>query len=213
MKKQNNEGTKTNAVPKTEKDNSKGIPAAASKPEAKKGPISPVPKTVTLAMMSQAYAKKKLAFDKLREGLVKRLDSIKKGMDRMTNTAAQIEAKLTSMVAPDGNKSLIEPLAKSLIALFPGFTYQVTGPVGMLDAITISLIPAGASEEDKVSGKGCKILTILTKTKDGKLCIRDYSKNSGAYLPGSAGFDSGLQYGTIPVPDDATVEFFSKLVK
>jgi hypothetical protein len=205
---------KATPVTTTKEPINKTSTPAGVKPDAvKKEVVKPAPKVTTLAQLAGVYAKRKLAFDRLRGGLVTRLESLRKGIERMQNAMAQVEAKLASIVAPNSNQALIEPLAKELIALFPGYTYQVTGPVGMLDAITISLIPAGASDEDKVSGKGCKILTILTKTKDGKLCVRDYSKNSGAFLPGSAGFDSGLQYGTIPVPDDASIEFFSKLVK
>lgn len=204
---------KTTAPTTKEPSNTASTPApvkpVVKKPEVKK----PEPKVVTLTQLAAGYAKKKLAYDKLRAALEKRLGSIKKGMERFQTLATQIENKLASMVAPNGNSALIHPLAKELLMLFPGFNYEVSGPSGLADAVTIVFFPKDATADDRLSGAKCKAITIITKMPQGGIGIRDFSKDMKAYAPGSVGYASGMNHPTIPVPDNATVQWFAQYVK
>ena len=171
------------------------------------------PKGVTLSMMAAGFAKKKNAYDKLRAALEKRLESLKKGIDRFQLLVTQIEAKLANMVPPNGNAALIQPLAKELLTLFPGFSYEVFGPSGLADAVTISFYPKDASAENRLSGEKCKSITIITKMPQGGIGVRDFSRDTHSHAPGSIGYASGLNHPTLTAPEDAQVKWFAQYVK
>lgn len=175
--------------------------------------VKPAPKTVTLTQLAAVYAKKKLAYDKLRAALVKRLESLKKGIERFQTLATQIETKLANMVAPNSNTALIIPLSKELLALFPGFQYEVSGPMGLSEVVTVTFYPKEATADDRLTGKGCKSISLVTKMPQGGIGIRDYSKNTNTYAPGSLGYSSGLNHPTVQVPQDASVSWFAQYVK
>ena len=168
---------------------------------------------VTLTQLAAGYAKKKLAYDKLRAALEKRLESLKKGIDRFQVLMAAVETKLANMVPPNGATALIIPLGRELLSMFPGFQFEVSSPMGLSEAVTLTFFPKDATAEDRVTGKGCKSLTICTKMPQGGIGVRDYSKDTKTYAPGSIGYSSGLNHPTVQVPQDASVSWFAQYVK
>ena len=210
-----NEIKKTVAAPKdsqTQKQaatDGQKVPGSAKKLVG----VKPVAKAVTLSMMAAGFAKKKNAYDKLRAALEKRRESLEKGITRFQLLVTQIETKLANMVAPNGNAALIQPLARELLTLFPGFSYEVFGPSGLADAVTISFYPKDASAENRLSGEKCKSITIITKMPQGGIGVRDFSRDTHTHSPGSIGYASGLNHPTLTAPEDAQVKWFAQYVK
>ena len=185
-------------------------PPPAQKPVAAKTTDD---KTLKLSDLAGIYLKRKELFDRQHGAIAARLAAVRKNIDRLTASAAIMEQKLAALVPPSA-RDWIFPLATKLAELFPGLGYDVTGPFGSAGAITITFFPKDATEEDRVSGKGCKLITLVTKTKDGGIGIRDYSKDSKAHQPGTQGYSDGLNFGVIQVPTDAaTVNWFAQHVK
>ena len=210
-----NEKNKTVAAPKDSQNQKQGAASEQKVQGAKKlVDVKPATKTaVTLTQLAAGYAKKKLAYDKLRAALEKRLESLKHGIDRFQNAAAQVEGKLAGMIPPNGANALIIPLGRELLSMFPGFLFEVSAPMGLSEAVTLTFFPKDTTVEDRVTGKGCKSLTICTKMPQGGIGIRDYSKDTKTYAPGSVGYSSGLNHPTVPVPQDASVSWFAQYVK
>ncbi|OGV66910.1 MAG: hypothetical protein A2283_24280 [Lentisphaerae bacterium RIFOXYA12_FULL_48_11] len=203
---------KKNAVQKPAEKKDNKVAAKATTPATVKAATPKADTGLKLSDLATVYIRRKSLFDRQHDGMQKRLDAVRKNIDRLTEVASQLEQKLAGLVAPSA-KDFISPLAKALVSQFPGFSYEVAGPTGIANAVTIVFAPKDTTEEERMRGEKCKTITIITKTKDGTLGIRDYSKDLKTYAPGSVGYASGLNFATIPVPENATVQFFAGHVK
>jgi hypothetical protein len=200
-------GAKKPGSEKDQKEQGKGATAGAGKPAAAK-----TDKVLKLSDLAGLYLKRKSLFDRQYSALKTRLDSTKKNLDRLGGLATQLESKIVALIPPSV-KHFVDPLAKELAAMFPGFGYQVTEPTGVAEAVTLIFFPKDTTEEQRLSGTGCKSLTIVTKTKDGSIGIRDFTRDTKTYPVGSLAYASGLNHPTIPVAPDASVKWFSQYVK
>ena len=193
-------------------------PAAQQKPETKPAtPQRPAPMKDAgpkLTDITSAYLKKKELYDRQHETLTKRIESSRSNIERIQATMTKAELQLSQLSAPSVKDDLVEPLAKELLKLLPGCAgYEVIGPVGVQQAITISFAAKGATDEQRLSGENCRSVTFITKTESGGIGVRDYSKSLDQYKPGSIGYASGLNHPVLPVPEDATVKWLLDWVK
>lgn len=167
-----------------------------------------------LVEITSAYLKKKQVFDQQSEALTKRIESSRQNIERIQGGLTKAELQLSQLVEPSVKDDLVEPLAKALAKLLPDTDgFDVIGPVGVQQAITISFIQKGATEEDRLTGKKARCITLVTKMKDGGIGVRDYSKDTKAYTPGSIGYASGLNHPVIEVPADAGIRFLLDWIK
>jgi hypothetical protein len=104
---------------------------------------------------------------------------------------------------------LVQPLADALTER-TGRTADVLGPFGLCCATSIHLYsdPELKSPARFLNGN-CRSITFVPLDLDrGELGIRDYSRNTGEFRPGTIGEMNGMNHPTIPVPDDADLDWF-----
>ena len=168
----------------------------------------------TVESLTAAYVKRKENYDRQHEAMTKRLESSKANIERIQSQVTKTELALTQLDSPSVREDLVNPLAAALMKFLPGFeSYEIVGPVGLEQSITVSFFEKGATEEEKVTGKKARSITLVTKAKDGGIGVRDYSKDTKQYTPGSIGYASGLNHPSVLMPADATVKWLVDWVK
>ena len=168
-----------------------------------------------LTTLSTGFLRKKSNYDRQVEMLTKRLDSTRGNVSRLQEQATKTELQLNALEAPKMADELVGPLAKAIMQQIPGFkTYEVIGPVGAQQAITVSLYEADATDEDRLKGKRCKSVTLITRTDEGiGMGVRDYGSVDNTIKPGTVAFAAGLQYKVVPVTEEASVAWLASWVK
>jgi hypothetical protein len=167
---------------------------------------------ITLAGLTTAYLKKAEAYNRVAKALNARMVAAKKNIDRFQEQLTQTESKLAVLVAPSA-QDMIEPLAKEMLKHFPGYSYEVIGPHGLSAALEIVFFEKNATEEERMKGEKSKSITLITKMQGGGLGVRDFTKDSKQYAPGTPGYAAGLNYQSVKVPEDAAVSWLIKWVK
>jgi hypothetical protein len=202
------------AEKQTQKSAAKQAEKPAVKNEAQQKPDQPKDTGPKLTDITSAYLKKKELFDRSHESITKRIDSNRTNLERIQSSLTKAELQLSQLVEPSVKDDLVEPLAKALSKLLPETEgYDVIGPVGVQQAITISFVEKGASAEERLTGQKCRSITLVTKMDNGGIGVRDYSKDSGKFKPGSIGYASGLNHPVVEVPSDAGIRFLADLIK
>lgn len=184
---------------------------AVVQPQGQKPGVTKPDAGLKVSDLAAVYLRRKDLFDRQHKAMQARLDAARKNIERLNTVAAQMEQKLAALVAPS-SRDFVNPLARALASHFPGHEYEVSGPTGIANAITLSFFSKEVSAEERMRGEKCKSITLVT-TKDGGLGVRDYSKDLKTYAPGSVGYASGLQFAVIDVPENATVQWFVPHVK
>lgn len=164
--------------------------------------------------LATGYLKKKGVYDNMVANLNKRIESGRVNLERIQNTIAGCQEKLSQLEAPRMAAELVDPLGKEMLKLLADAdTYTVAGPVGESEAIILSFHPKGVTPEEKASGSKSKSITLITKLPDGGLGVRDYSKNTAKHAPGTIGYLNGDNHPTVRVPEGAKVSWLISWVK
>ena len=197
-----------------EKKTTTAEPKTATTPAPKQGAAPSKDAGPRLMDITSAYIKKKDLFDRTHDTLAKRIESSRQNIERIEATMTKAELQLSQLAAPSVKQDLVDPLAKELLKLMPDCSgVEVMGPLGIQAALTLTFASKQATEEEKLAGTKCRSITLITKTDGGGIGVRDYSKDTKGYAPGSIGYASGLNHPVVPVPEDATVKWLLDWVK
>ena len=170
--------------------------------------------TPRIDALTTGFLKKKEAYDRQHEALVKRLESSKANIERLKTTVVQTEGKLATLTGPNIKADFIEPIARELLKLVPECdSHAATEAIGLQQAVTVSLFQKGATAEEKARGEKAKSITFVTKTEDGRLSVRNFEKADPSVKPGSVAFASGLQYASVPIPEEAHLSWLLDWLK
>ena len=106
--------------------------------------------------------------------------------------------------------TLLEKLGKQLLPYFHGAVrVEVLGPFGLGNET--SLYISAAPKKGKTDGK---TLGSITFTRSGEgYAIKDYSKKSKRFAPGSIGDLNGSNYGRIELDETHTIDWMVKFMK
>ncbi|KKN29585.1 hypothetical protein LCGC14_0842530 [marine sediment metagenome] len=107
---------------------------------------------------------------------------------------------------PHWIENYLTPLAKELIKHFPDADFDTMGPFGMDCETTISI-----HGED---GTLLAFLEFIPGNLDvGELFLRDYTIDNGLFSKGTIAEMNGANHPSIPIPQDATIEWFMEKIK
>ncbi len=102
---------------------------------------------------------------------------------------------------PHWNDHYLKPLAEELVKLFPDAYYEIAGPFGLDCETSISI-----ESPNKV------LLAFLQfvpgDCNKGEFYLRDYKTDTPKFSPGTIGEMNGMNHPRIPIPQDATVDWF-----
>lgn len=186
--------------------------ATAPQGVPQKAPLTPKPVAgFSLENLMQTYGKRRMLLQKQHEALKTRMTRYQQQIDKLTGEVAKITAKLGTIAIPSFVDVFVKPIAAELHKHFPKTVVDITGPMGVMEAVTITFSAEDASADQKMTGLKSKSITLLP-SKDG-IAVRDYSKDTKEYQPGSLGYASGLNHPTITVPANADVKWFVAMVK
>ncbi len=130
---------------------------------------------------------------------------MQKKYERLQEKYKLKEAKLKY---PHWMENVLRPLGEELIANFPGSTFEVSGPFGMDNEISIS-----------IHGNGKELLAFLQfvpaygNNLPIALHLRDYSIDTKRFTPGSIAAMNGGNHPSIPIPADVTIQWFLDKIK
>lgn len=175
----------------------------------------PKDQTAKLADLTTGFLKKKANYDRQHDAMSKRLESSQANVERLQVQIAKTEIQLNQLEVPSMKNELIAPLAKAIQKLMPEFkSYEVIGPIGEQQAITVSMFPADVTDEEKAKGLKAKSLTLITRTEEGiGLGVRDFNAVDESIKPGTVAYAAGLQFKVIPVTEDKTVNWLTGWLK
>jgi len=190
--------------------------AAKTAPKDQKLAHSVQPKDAdqNLADITSAYITKKGMYDKYHNALAQRIEGARKNIERIEAAIAKTELEMSQLSAPSVKEDLIDPLVEVLVSVLPDYAgVEVMGPIGIQGAWTITFAQDGSSYADKLAGKNCRSITLITKMGGVGFGIRDYGTDAKEYAPGTIGYASGMNHPVVPVPENATVNWLLDWVK
>jgi len=120
---------------------------------------------------------------------------------QVTELEAQVkeyERVIHELKQPSWIKCLIEPIAKGMKQKMPGLSYSILGPFG---------IGARTSIHFNRNDEFQKMITF-EPGRLPQLCVVDHTVNTKQYRPGTIGAMNGFNYRTVPVPENATIQWF-----
>jgi hypothetical protein len=168
-----------------------------------------------LTTLTTGFLRKKATYDRQFEAMTRRLDSARQNVSRLEEQITKTELQLSALEAPRMADELIGPLAKEIMRIEPSFkSYEAVGPVGSQQAVVLSFYPDGVSEEDRLKGRGCKSVTLVTRIDD-EIClgVRDYSVVDESIKPGTVSFANGLQYKVIVTDENSSAAWLASHLK
>jgi len=176
--------------------------------------VQPKDADQNLADITSAYIKKKEMYDKYHNALAQRIDGARKNIERIEAAIAKTELEMSQLSAPSVKEDLIDPLVEVLVSVLPDCAgIEVMGPIGIQGTWTITFAPNGATYADKLAGKKCRSITLITKMGNVGIGVRDYTNDTKEYAPGSIGYASGMNHPVVPVPENAAVKWLLDWVK
>jgi hypothetical protein len=107
---------------------------------------------------------------------------------------------------PNWVEDLVRPLAKEIIKEFPGYHFRLSGPSGLGARVWMRV-------NEKYKEGLVAMLAFAPGTRPaeaeglpsgpyiGKVCLVDYSRDTGEYAVGTVGYQNGFNYPEIPLPD------------
>ena len=146
----------------------------------------------------------------LHRGFDERDDLIQKRIEMREQQIARLQKKLkrNEGTRPSWIECLVKPIAEQLIDLFPGYTYEISGPFGMNSRTSIWFNPG------KTTSESSYYITFVPGNLDnGELMIEDSETDTGQFPSGSMGELNGDNHPHIPIPNTMKIEELLKWVK
>ena len=156
--------------------------------------------TVMLSSITESYLKQRQERNQIKD----RIEQREKQIERL-------KKKLEKL--PFWSESLIKPIAEELVKHFPDRCYDILGPFGLSSEIAIHFYRIGVDEKHMFDGDNCISITFRPGDLDkGELRLVDHKTNTGEFRKGTIGDMNGMNYPTIPLSPDTTIEELLKWV-
>jgi len=129
--------------------------------------------------------------------------------ENLRNRIQKLQQRLDNLKYVSWVDELLEPIAKELIKMMPGYdTYEILGPFGLRSETGIHFY----EKNHQGNTHHCKSINIVPGDLDkGELKLVDYSKDTGRYREGSLGEINGYNHPDKPLPN--TIKGILKEVK
>lgn len=128
--------------------------------------------------------------------------------DELRAQKIAIEKKMESLKYPHFSEYL-KQLGNAALPLIPkAVDFEVYGPFGLSNEYSIYFYAKGKENKE---GKTLAGATFVSS--ENGYSLKDYSKNSGRFATGTIGEMNGMNYGTKPITEEMTLEWFVKFAK
>lgn len=155
---------------------------------------------ITVGTLTMPYLKQRQKENEIRtkiEQREKQIERLKKKLDKL----------------PFWQDALIKPIAEELIKQYTDRYYEILGPFGLSSETSIHFYRIGVDEKHKFDGDNCISITFRPgNLEKGELRLVDHKKNTGEFREGTLGALNGMNYPTIPLSPDTTIEELLKWV-
>jgi hypothetical protein len=127
--------------------------------------------------------------------------------DKIEQRKAQIkrlERKLDQLECPSWIDDILRPIAEAMLKELPGYDrFAILGPFGIGADTSIHFYKEGVDDREMLEGDNCLSITFTPDDlADGKLSVKDFTKNTGRFSPGTIGELNRMNYPNKPmVPD------------
>ncbi len=102
---------------------------------------------------------------------------------------------------PHWKGNYLAPIAEELIKQFPDSHYDIAGPFGLSNETSISI-------ENQNNILLAFLEFVHGDLDKGEFFLRDYKTDTHAFSKGTIGEVNGMNHPNIPIPQDATIEWF-----
>lgn len=128
---------------------------------------------------------------------------VERARKRLTTREARMSKLQRNLIRPDVRGDALNEMMLALAPYFPGLTPEVLGPFGISCAYSLRFNhPTDESQT--------KTLTVMVD-EGAALSWRDYSRYTGEWKKGSIGDMDGLNYPSVPISPEATLEEIAAL--
>lgn len=132
--------------------------------------------------------------------------------DEIDSKIARLERKVEQLKKERGKgwaswiNEIIAPIARKLEKHYPDRRAEILGPFGLCSEVSIHLYKKDIPEADEL--RDCKSITFVRgDLEKGEIRVRDYSRDTGRYKPGTMGELNGMNHPEIEIPAGAGIEW------
>jgi hypothetical protein len=133
---------------------------------------------------------------------------LRKEAEELTARAAAIESRSNAAQYPHFMDGVIRPVADAVLALLPGYEYEIYGPFGLCCEVSVYFTKKGLSEKDRMRGENFRALHFVSAGENDVVKLRDYSINTGKFPEGSVGSMNGMNHPEVAIPPEADAKWF-----
>jgi len=138
----------------------------------------------------------------------KKCDAIEARIEKARKTIARAEAQRRKLQRPSW-VDVVRTIAGLIGEHLPDRNVEVLGPFGLGATVAIHCIRKDATSANWSQGDNCWHMSLRPDLREEmRLGLVDYTTNTECYPPGSVGDRNELNHPTIPVPEDADVNWF-----
>ena len=134
-----------------------------------------------------------------------RIANAYKNIARIQSMIANLEIKAQTESGQVFVNQVVKPIVEEMRNIFPNAKVDVFGPFGLSGQATITV--GRKVEGQAAKGKTSDSRSITLVPANEEVAIRDYSRSSDQYAPGSPEYLSGLNHPTVSVPPESAMEF------
>ena len=168
-----------------------------------------------IKVITDKFLKTNQEYNRQSELLAKRITSTKANIERLESQLTKYELQYSQLKQPSIIDEMVKPLVDELLKMMNDeFTsYDLIGPMGLQESVTITF---SKEDDGKIANPKCensRSITFVTKPEEDGIGIRDYSKDTGIYSPGSISYASGMNHPVVMLPDDVDLKWILAWIK
>jgi hypothetical protein len=129
----------------------------------------------------------------------------------------QLKAELDWLRAPSWIEMVVKKVAKEMQEEFPDRHFEVLGPFGMNNEVSIHFYKNGVSEKDKFIDENCLSITFVPKQdpddRSFELAILDTETNTHGFPDGTIAALNGANHPRIPILPSLEARQLCEIIK
>lgn len=168
---------------------------------------------MNVAEIKQNYVTLYSDYSKKEDKIESKISVLEAQINKKNKQIKKLFEKKYSTHMPHWKEHYIKPLADELIKHFPDYHYEILGPFGLCSETVIHFRKNGTPEDNYERPNFHSISFTVGDLSIGGFSIRDYSKNTGKFIEGTIGELNGMNHPSIPIPDNADIEWFLQWVR
>lgn len=163
----------------------------------------------TINEISKSYAGKYHEHKAREEKAEAHLNRLTKQVGKATERRSKLYGEFPSWM-----DNIIKPIADELSRHFPDYRYDILGPFGICNEVSIHFYEKGIDDKKLWEGGHIKVITFIPiELSGGKIAVRDTSVDTGQYGKGTIGEMNGMNHPTVDIPTDANTDWLLQYVR